>query len=94
MSAVHHLSLEIRAFQDHSPDVLTLEGLPAKVDRQSERQVHQLHVGQRLHLEEHRIRHFDSLRFDDKAIIYQQVDAQILIEGQPAIVDRDRCFSL
>ena len=61
--------------------------LITEVDDESQRLVHQLHIGQQLHPPQVHVLLLAGLRFDEQTVVDQQIVTKILVEGYVAIGD-------
>ena len=77
--------LNIRAIQDHASNSIHQFSL-MKVDDQTKRDIEQLHVTQQLCLMDGEDV-LDDFQFQQQAILYQNVEPQRLVEGQPLVLN-------
>ena len=61
--------------------------LITEVDDESQRLVHQLHIGQQLHPPQVHALLLAGLRFDEQTVVDQQIVTKVLVEGHAAIGD-------
>ena len=86
------LLLAARVLENDAPDVAALERRSAEVDGEAKRQIHEFHVGQRLHLEKHGVRLLHGFRLDDQAVVDQKVDSEVFFEAKTHVFDWNRNF--